>query len=131
MMLTPMTRPRENTAWALRSLSNLDAPVLGRPQGLHGQHGTSFADQDVADLDEARAPWQEVVHFLKNPEMYRRLGAHLSKGVLLVGPPGTGKTLQRLARQLLEHEVLEVLGGAELHALLTPEYATPAALALG
>ena len=33
--------------------------------------------------------------------------------------------LERLARRLLEHEVLE---GAELQALLTPELATPVAL---
>ncbi|WP_253264774.1 ATP-dependent zinc metalloprotease FtsH [Legionella longbeachae] len=35
----------------------------------------------------------EVVEFLKNPQHYTRIGAHIPKGVLLVGPPGTGKTL--------------------------------------
>jgi len=34
-----------------------------------------------------------VVDFLKHPKEYGRLGAHIPKGVLLVGPPGTGKTL--------------------------------------
>ena len=34
-----------------------------------------------------------MVPFLKTPELYRHLGAHLPKGILLVGPPGTGKTL--------------------------------------
>ena len=48
---------------------------------------------DVAGIDEAKAELQEVVPFLKTPELYRRLGAHLPKGVLLVGPPGPGKTL--------------------------------------
>ena len=48
---------------------------------------------DVAGIDEAKAELQEVVPFLKTPELYRRLGAHLPKGVLLVGPLGTGKTL--------------------------------------
>jgi len=35
----------------------------------------------------------EFVNFLKNPSKYKKLGAHIPKGALLVGPPGTGKTL--------------------------------------
>ena len=57
------------------------------------EKSTGVTFKDVAGIDEARAELQEVVHFLKNPDMYRRLGARLPKGVLLVGPPGTGKTL--------------------------------------
>ena len=53
--------------------------------------GVTFAD--VAGVDEARQELQEVVDFLKHPREYGRLGAHIPKGVLLVGPPGTGKTL--------------------------------------
>ena len=52
---------------------------------------TTFAD--VAGADEAKEELQEIVNFLKDPESYGRLGAHVPKGVLLVGPPGTGKTL--------------------------------------
>jgi len=48
---------------------------------------------DVAGVDEAKEELQEVIGFLKNPKSYGRLGAHVPKGVLLVGPPGTGKTL--------------------------------------
>ena len=48
---------------------------------------------DVAGVDEAKTELQEIVTFLKNPDVYGRLGARLPKGVLLVGPPGTGKTL--------------------------------------
>ncbi|WP_256490295.1 ATP-dependent zinc metalloprotease FtsH [Ideonella oryzae] len=53
--------------------------------------GVTFAD--VAGVDEARAELAEVVEFLKHPGDFGRLGAHVPKGVLLVGPPGTGKTL--------------------------------------
>ncbi len=52
---------------------------------------TSFAD--VAGVDEAKEELKEVILFLKNPQDYGRLGAHIPKGILLVGPPGTGKTL--------------------------------------
>ena len=53
--------------------------------------GVTFAD--VAGGDEAKAELVEIVDFLKNSQDYGRLGARITKGVLLVGPPGTGKTL--------------------------------------
>ena len=56
-----------------------------------GKTGTTFAD--VAGVDEAKQELQEVVDFLQNGEKYRRIGAKIPKGVLLVGSPGTGKTL--------------------------------------
>ncbi|MCK7610599.1 ATP-dependent zinc metalloprotease FtsH [Roseibium sediminicola] len=48
---------------------------------------------DVAGVDEAKLELKEVVDFLQDPTAYGRLGAHVPKGILLVGPPGTGKTL--------------------------------------
>jgi cell division protease FtsH len=56
-----------------------------------GKSGISF--DDVAGVDEAKRELQEVVDFLKDGDKYRKIGAKIPKGVLLVGPPGTGKTL--------------------------------------
>ncbi|MDD6915634.1 MAG: AAA family ATPase, partial [Eubacteriales bacterium] len=56
-----------------------------------GKTNKTFAD--VAGEDEEKAELAEIVDFLKTPDKFRRLGARIPKGVLLVGPPGTGKTL--------------------------------------
>jgi cell division protease FtsH len=48
---------------------------------------------DVAGIDDAKEELTEVVDFLRNPDKYRKLGAHIPRGVLLTGSPGTGKTL--------------------------------------
>ncbi len=58
---------------------------------LERRIGTTFAD--VAGVDEAKEELTEIIAFLRDPKGYGRLGAHIPKGVLLVGPPGTGKTL--------------------------------------
>ncbi len=48
---------------------------------------------DVAGIDEVRTELEEIVQFLQRPERFKKLGAHIPRGALLVGPPGTGKTL--------------------------------------
>ena len=63
-----------------------------RLTGVNGVKPSVVFD-DVAGIEEAKLELQEVVEFLKTPEKFARLGAHVPKGVLLVGPPGTGKTL--------------------------------------
>ncbi len=60
---------------------------------VHVTQDTGVTFADVAGVDEAKQELKEVVDFLKHPQDYGRLGAHIPKGVLLVGPPGTGKTL--------------------------------------
>ena len=55
------------------------------------KNNITFAD--VAGAVEEKEELQEVVDFLKNPDKYKKLGAKIPKGILMVGPPGTGKTL--------------------------------------
>ncbi len=72
---------------------------LGKAKAkIYAETGVKTTFKDVAGVDEAVEEVKEIVEFLKNPEKFRRLGATIPKGVLLVGLPGTGKTL--LARAL-------------------------------
>lgn len=54
---------------------------------------TGIFFSDIAGIDEAKAEFEEIVSFLKQPEKYTIVGAKIPKGILVVGPPGTGKTL--------------------------------------
>ncbi len=49
--------------------------------------------RDVAGLIEAKEEVSEVVEFLREPRKFKKLGARIPRGILLVGSPGTGKTL--------------------------------------
>ena len=75
-----------NNAQSPMSLGKSTARFERRPDT-----GVGFAD--IAGIDEAKAEFEEIVSFLKEPEKYTIVGAKIPKGILLVGPPGTGKTL--------------------------------------
>jgi len=71
----------------LMNISKSGATVYGVEKKIR----TRF--KHVAGLSNAKQEVVEFVDFLKNPEKYKKLGAKVPKGALLVGPPGTGKTL--------------------------------------
>jgi len=48
---------------------------------------------DIAGIPEAKEELEEVILFLKSPDIFTKIGATIPKGILLQGPPGTGKTL--------------------------------------
>lgn len=60
---------------------------------LLNENSQKVTFEDVAGADEAKYELQEVVEFLKDTTKFKKLGAKIPKGVLLLGPPGTGKTL--------------------------------------
>lgn len=67
---------------------------FGRSQAkLLGENFKRVTFDEVAGMEEVKEELQEVVEFLKTPERFRKLGAKIPRGVLLVGPPGCGKTL--------------------------------------
>ncbi|WP_442902244.1 ATP-dependent zinc metalloprotease FtsH [Faecalicoccus sp.] len=49
--------------------------------------------KDVAGCEEEKEEVKEIIDYLKNPKKFTDMGAHIPKGILMVGPPGTGKTL--------------------------------------
>src|SRR2546428_8690758 len=67
---------------------------VGRSRAkLYNEERPSTTFADVAGADEAKADLREEIDFLREPQRYLAIGAHIPQGVLLVGPPGTGKTL--------------------------------------
>ncbi len=81
--------------WSMRRGAAGGAAKFGRAGAKiydkRGGERVTFAD--VAGVDDAVADLTELVDFLKQPDRYRAIGAHVPRGVLLVGPPGSGKTL--------------------------------------
>lgn len=71
--------------------------IFGFGKSRAGEYGgdkkIDVSFKDVAGLTGPKEEIQEFVEFLKKPDKFRKLGAKIPKGALLVGPPGTGKTL--------------------------------------
>ncbi|OWM64460.1 hypothetical protein CDL15_Pgr020427 [Punica granatum] len=80
--LTPMM-------WLLyRQFSAANSPARKRQA-----NNQIISFDDVEGVDSAKVELMEIVLCLQGGINYKRIGAKLPTGVLLVGPPGTGKTL--------------------------------------
>lgn len=49
--------------------------------------------KDVAGCEEEKEEVKEIIDYLRSTKKFTDMGAHIPKGILMVGPPGTGKTL--------------------------------------
>lgn len=84
----PQTRSFKPLPGMRGSSTAVNKPVTAQASTIPS---VTFAD--VAGIDEVKSELVEMVHFLREPEKFSRLGAHIPRGALLVGSPGTGKTL--------------------------------------
>jgi cell division protease FtsH len=79
------------------ALTRISGGLLGRKKYVEGAI-PNINFNDVAGMDESREELVDIVTFLKDNQLYDRIGARMPHGVLLAGDPGTGKTL--LARAI-------------------------------
>lgn len=74
--------------------------------------------KDFAGLDMVKDEINEIITFLRNPSVFKEMGARPPRGVLIVGQPGTGKTSLAMAIAaeakvpMVELDGLELEGGA-------------------
>lgn len=81
--------PLSPLMWLLyRQLSAANSPAKKRRPNKQ-----MVGFDDVEGVDAAKVELMEIVSCLQGAINYKKLGAKLPRGVLLVGPPGTGKTL--------------------------------------
>ncbi|MED6132000.1 putative inactive ATP-dependent zinc metalloprotease FTSHI 1, chloroplastic, variant 2 [Stylosanthes scabra] len=109
-------RPKNFRKWDL--WQGIDFSRSKPEARVDGSTGVKFGD--VAGIDEAVEELQELVRYLKNPELFDKMGIKPPHGVLLEGPPGCGKTLVAKAiageagvpfYQMAGSEFVEVLVG--------------------
>jgi len=74
------------------ALTRISGGMIGRKKYAEGVI-PNITFKDVAGMDESREELVDIVTFLKDNQLYERMGARMPHGILLAGDPGTGKTL--------------------------------------
>ena len=78
----------------MRSMGGSGVMQFGRSRArMHMKERSNVTFDDVAGVEEALEEVEEIVAFLKSPQKFKKIGARIPRGILLVGPPGCGKTL--------------------------------------
>ncbi len=96
IMVVPMLIVVAFLSYMMRQAQGQNNQAMGFGKSkarVYGRDQEKVNFSDIAGNDNAKQDLAEVVDFLKNPDKYRKLGAKIPKGVLLVGNPGTGKTM--------------------------------------
>ncbi|MFP3952767.1 MAG: ATP-dependent zinc metalloprotease FtsH [Candidatus Acetothermia bacterium] len=78
----------------MRRMQGNNALNFGNSQAnLVNKEFSDVSFDDFAGVEEVKEEVEEIVEYLRKPERFKKLGAEVPKGMILVGPPGTGKTL--------------------------------------
>ncbi|MBS3739914.1 ATP-dependent zinc metalloprotease FtsH [Candidatus Bipolaricaulota bacterium] len=78
----------------MRRMQGNNALNFGKSQAnLVNKEFSDVSFEDFAGVKEVKEEVEEIVEYLRNPQRFKKLGAEVPKGMILVGPPGTGKTL--------------------------------------
>ena len=107
LLLVQLYRSKHNAGGKSSGSSSKPGGGMGRGGGMNDMMGMGKSNvqiygvdkkikvrfKHVAGMSQAKTEVMEFVDFLKHPEKYKKLGAKIPRGALLVGPPGTGKTM--------------------------------------
>lgn len=88
---TTSPKNNENTGKGWENIPTRSAAPSENDNQHHTPDRVTF--KDIVGIEHVLVEVMEIVDYLKAPEIYRKLGARMPRGILLVGPPGNGKTM--------------------------------------
>jgi len=77
---------------------NIDSKITHSSSALETENSVEAIKSDVkfndiGGISDVKVELEEIIDFMKNPKRYKKFGARMPRGVLLIGPPGVGKTM--------------------------------------